>query len=310
MASALHLQGHQGAVWGVAISAEETGEYCAATCSDDGTSVVWDMPTGEILSRLHGHTGAVYSVAWSPCGAVLCTGSADTTVRLWDSRVAGGGVATIAPYSGSVNACRFSDDGVTVLSGSWRGSLFVWDLRLLGEYSGNPPYLAKMQDSGAGVYSACFLGCDGQLLAGASCDGRVRVWCAQSGELLRESGPQESRALSVAAQPGRRRLAVGSDDGAVCVWDRQLTATQHRLEAGEAGAVTVCDLHPDGRTVVAATGRKFHAWTFSDGRVVNVLSREALSDGEIVDVRYSPGGDLLMTASTDGTARVYLTLSY
>ena len=43
---------------------------------------VWDFATGEILRTLKGHTCAVWSVAISPCGKYVVSGSSDKTVKV------------------------------------------------------------------------------------------------------------------------------------------------------------------------------------------------------------------------------------
>src|SRR5262249_49741369 len=46
---------------------------------------LWDVATGAEVARLHGHTNYVFSLAFSPDGTTLASGSGDFTVRLWDT---------------------------------------------------------------------------------------------------------------------------------------------------------------------------------------------------------------------------------
>ena len=43
----------------------------------------WDANTGECLKTLKGHSEIVYSVAYSPDGKRIISGSADETVKIW-----------------------------------------------------------------------------------------------------------------------------------------------------------------------------------------------------------------------------------
>ena len=49
----------------------------------DGTTLVWDAGTGEVLRTLEGHTDVVTSVAFSPDGTMLAAGSLDGTALVW-----------------------------------------------------------------------------------------------------------------------------------------------------------------------------------------------------------------------------------
>ena len=55
-----------------------------ASCGNDRTVKLWDVQSGECLKTLKGHTGEVWSIAFSPLGSILASGSQDGTVKLWD----------------------------------------------------------------------------------------------------------------------------------------------------------------------------------------------------------------------------------
>src|SRR5262249_45602013 len=57
-----------------------------ATGGHDRAIWLWDLARGEEVARLPGHTGYVWSLAFSPDGATLASGSGDATVRLWDTK--------------------------------------------------------------------------------------------------------------------------------------------------------------------------------------------------------------------------------
>ena len=51
-----------------------------------GPSGCGTLSTGEEVARLEGHTNYVFSLAFSPDGATLVSGSGDGTVRIWDTQ--------------------------------------------------------------------------------------------------------------------------------------------------------------------------------------------------------------------------------
>jgi len=90
-------------------------------------------PQGQlsITATLAGHSDSVNSVAFSPDGATVASGSGDTTVRLWDA-ASGALTATLEGHSSIVHSVAFSPDGATVASGSWDKTVRLWDVGMSG----------------------------------------------------------------------------------------------------------------------------------------------------------------------------------
>jgi WD40 repeat protein len=90
------------------------------------TVCLWDTQEGTLLATLKGHSGLVLSVAFSPDGQKLASGSDDETVRLWDSQ-AGTCLATLRGHSGGVKNVAFSPDGQRLASASYDETVCLWD---------------------------------------------------------------------------------------------------------------------------------------------------------------------------------------
>uniref|UniRef100_A0A9L0R6M6 Small nuclear ribonucleoprotein U5 subunit 40 n=1 Tax=Equus caballus TaxID=9796 RepID=A0A9L0R6M6_HORSE len=119
------LKGHSGAVMELHYNTDGSMLFSAST---DKTVAVWDSETGERVKRLKGHTSFVNSCYPARRGPQLvCTGSDDGTVKLWDIRKK----AAIQTFQNTyqVLAVTFNDTSDQIISGGIDNDIKVWDLR-------------------------------------------------------------------------------------------------------------------------------------------------------------------------------------
>lgn len=135
--------------------------------SDDGTALLWNALSGEVIRRFEGHMGQLYDATFSPNGEQIVTVGADNMARIWNTAT-GAMKSVLTGHSESVFSAAFSPHGYRIVTASADNTARVWDAE-----SGET--VAVLQGHTGPVWAAVFSP-DGARILTASDDGTARIW--------------------------------------------------------------------------------------------------------------------------------------
>ncbi|HIK12670.1 MAG TPA: serine/threonine protein kinase [Oscillatoriaceae cyanobacterium M33_DOE_052] len=116
---------------------------------------------------LLGHVNNIHSVAFSPDGKILASGSADNTIKLWD--VTTGKLRhSLSSNQGIIYSVSFSGDGKMLASGSSSGQIQLWNVATGAAIKNLPAH--------SGLVESVAFSPDGRTLASASADKTIKIW--------------------------------------------------------------------------------------------------------------------------------------
>jgi WD40 repeat protein len=266
--------------------------------------------------RQASHSNVVTSVAFSPDGQILASGSWDGTIKLWDLR--GGKLKLRRTLRGEwdeVEAVAFAPDGRAIagLGTGWDGeplgAVTLWDLEA---GPGRPLIRAK------GKLDAIAFAPDGATLATASGDCHsVTLWDVATGRERFRLPEHRGPIWSVAFAPDGAMLAAAAgvvpavaeragDDqvGEIRLWDLTGPRPKPRtsLVGHEYGIVSVA-FSPNGTTLASGGfDRAAKLWGVAAGREWATLDGH---EGWVAAVAFSPEGATLATGSHDQTIKLW-----
>ncbi len=185
------------------------------------------------------HARPVTSLAFSPDGKLLASGSLDCTIRLWETgswRISG----ALQNGNTAVNSLCFSDDGKVLAAGGSDGTICLWELRTKNE-------LLRLKSHTRPARAIAFWPGRNILVSGGD-DGNVRVWDLEGEGRVLASRSHGAPVLSVSVSSSGKLLASGGEDGTLIVWD--INSGKRLLEHRASAPIRHVQFSPDGKRII------------------------------------------------------------
>ncbi|WP_272128344.1 serine/threonine-protein kinase [Spirulina sp. CS-785/01] len=246
---------------------------------------------------LTGHTDKILSVAFSPDGKYLASGSCDRTVNLWELGLLPD-LQTLTGHQGEVTTLAFTPQQQTLITGSRSGDLLYWQLS-------NGKRLSPLTQTCNPLMTLALHPKRAILVTGGA-NHPLKLWKFPKlhplGELHSKNFPG---AWCLTFSPDGQLLASGGINQVIYLWDMATGQPRTILQGhrGTFAGITSLAFSPDGQTLASSSqDRTVKLWDVATGQIKATLPQHQKT---VTSVAFSPDGHLLASGGEDAAISLW-----
>ncbi|MGK7902519.1 MAG: WD40 repeat domain-containing protein [Hormoscilla sp.] len=205
-----------------------------------------ELQKWQCLQTLRGHASAVLSVAISPDGQTIASGSSDNNIKIWQL-LTGSLLLTLTGHADAVLAVAFSPDGLYLASGSKDKTVNIWHLE-----TGS---IWRSLSGHADAVDSVLFSPDMETISTGGWDDKIKIWHLETGELLHtlDGHPRVDRAYAIG--PDGETITSSSSQNTIELWHLKTGKPIGSLP-GHADAVECVAFSADGQFLVSGSRDK------------------------------------------------------
>ena len=238
-------------------------------------------------------SGEVWSLAISPKGKIIASGSNNGSIDIYD-RNTGQIKNSLGKHENVIRSLVFRPETNNLIVGDGDGIIKIWNLET-----------SKLEQQLAGHLGSVWslaISPDGQTLVSSGEDKTVRIWDLKTGEQTNISFTHSARVFSLAFTPDGQMFASSSADNKIKIWDANNGQLLKSL-SGHQNAVRSIAITPDGKYLVSGSWDKtVKIWELTSGKLISTL--EGHKD-RVVTVAVSKDSGIIFSGSIDNTIKVW-----
>jgi len=233
------------------------------------------------------------SIAYSPNGLMLASGSWDSKLRLWDVD-SGKLIVTMEGHEDSIYSVQFSPGGQLLATSSGDGTVKIWDVN-------RKKFVREMQGHKGAVTSIDFSS-DGLLLISGGTDKTVRIWNVDNGEQLNSFTEHQGVIYDVKFSPDDLTAASVSEDKSIIL--RNISTGKVIATIVDSYKIlTTIDFSTDGLTLAfGVEDGSINLWNTEGKKITTTLTGHK---DAVVGIEFSTDGKTLISSALENTIKVW-----
>jgi len=220
---------------------------------------------------------------------VVVAGDDAKNVRLWKISKKNS-LLNFQGHSSDITSVGFSETEEEVYSGSFGGTVIVWDLtaqKAIGSLKGHLSACTSI---------ASFPGPQGNYLATSSVDCNIKLWDLRKKTCVQTYKGHNGPVNVVQFSPDTKWLASGGSDGTVKLWDLNSSKKLYEFSLGESPVTSLC-FNPQNLSLVS--GHQDRTAKYWDLETFGHIATTSPDTTPIQQICFDPNGDYVFSAANE-----------